>query len=441
MIFRNDACEINEAAILAVQPRTLMPRNLFYKDGKLHIGESVVHLSDLRKLIVIAAGKAAAAMAAEAETQLGDYITEGICITKYEHALPLKKFKTIEAAHPVPDENSILAGIEVLRIINNLTPKDIVLVLISGGASSLMADIPENCSLPDLQLTSEILVRSGATIHEINIVRKHLSKIKGGQLAKAAQPARVYTFLVSDVVGDDPGSIASGPCVPDHSSFSDAYKVLQEYNTWQLIPGTIRIHIEKGLKGELEETPKPHDLFFQNTYTKIIGNNRLSLLAAKEKSEQLGYRSIIEDGSITGNTESVSRKFVTTLIEYQGALPVCILAGGETTLQVTGHGKGGRNQHFVLCALDEMMKHYDQGADRNTTILSAGTDGTDGPTDAAGAITGTDMLRTGNINPETIQNHLAQFDSYTFFEKFDGLIKTGPTQTNVMDIIIGLINK
>ncbi|MGK2864631.1 MAG: glycerate kinase type-2 family protein, partial [Chitinophagaceae bacterium] len=318
MKFRNHASDIMMAAIDAVQPRALMKKNLLLDKKGLHINEYIVDPSSIQKLIVIAAGKAASAMAAEAETFLGKQISCGLCITKYHHSLPLKKFRTIEAGHPLPDENSIRAGEAVLGMVHNLSPDDIVLIFLSGGASSLLADIPENCSLADLQETSETLVKSGASIDEINIVRKHLSRIKGGQLAKAAQPARVYTCLISDVVGDDMSSIGSGPTVPDNSSFHDAFKVLQNYNAWQNIPATIKSHIERGIKAELAETPKPGDLFFQNTFTKIIGNNRLALLAAKGKAEQLGYHAIILAENITGNTESVSRKFINDLLQYKG---------------------------------------------------------------------------------------------------------------------------
>ncbi len=436
-MYTNDAQEIFFSAINAVHPRSLMPQHIQVDEQVLNICGQKFNISSIDNFIVIAAGKAAPAMANELEKQIRYLITKGICITKYGHALPLNKIQVLEAAHPVPDKNSILAGRIVLDEVQNLSANDIVLVLLSGGASSLVADTPAGITLEELQLVFKLLVESGASIQEINIVRKHLSKIKGGQLAKAAYPAKVITLIISDVVGDDLGSIASGPTVPDNSTFEHAYNILLQYDTWIRVSDSIRKYLTNGLINEQEKTSEPGLDYFKNAFSKIIGNNLLALEAAKLKAVQMGYNTIVLEENMTGDTEEKSRQFVRYILDYTGNLPACILMGGETTLQVTGSGKGGRNQHFVLCALDELLN---KNTDKHTSriiILGAGTDGTDGPTDAAGAVIDPEIYEPGQI--DILKEYLLNFDAYTFFKKNGGLLKTGPTQTNVMDIVIGII--
>jgi len=440
-MYIKQAQEIFYAAINAVQPQVLLPDHVYVHEEMLHIAGQKIDVSSINNLIVIAAGKAAPAMAKETEKQLGNLITKGICITKYEHAVQLDKFQTVEAAHPVPDKNSILAGKLVLQAVQHVSVNDIVLILLSGGASSLLADIPEGCKLEDIQQLSDLLVNSGASIEQINIVRKHVSSIKGGQLAKSAYPATVFTLIISDVPGDDPCSIASGPTVPDRSTFEEAYHVLVKYDIWNQVSESVRQYLEKGLNAEIEETPKPGSLFFINTFSEIIGNNKLALEAAKMSASQAGYHVVILNNDLSGDTEMEARQFVQYLLDYDGNLPACIIMGGETTLKVTGNGKGGRNQHFALCSLYELLKKSKTKYDRNITILSAGTDGTDGPTDAAGAVIDTEIIKAGMINKVRLNKHLADFDAYSFFDKAGGLIITGPTQTNVMDMVVGLINR
>jgi glycerate 2-kinase len=430
---RHHAMQIFEAAVQAVQPAHLLQQHLYADDTHVYIAGNAIDRKKIHQFIVIAAGKADAAMAQQAEQQLANIITNGICIIKYEHALPLQKLKTMAAAHPVPDANSIKAGAAVLQLVNGLHNNDVVLVLISGGASALMADIPEGCTLQEVQTTFELLLKSGASIHQMNAVRKHLSKIKGGQLAKAAQPAKVFSLLLSDVVGDDLDTIASGPTAPDKSTFSTVHQVLQQYQLWHVIPESIRRHLTKGLDKLIADTPKINEAFFTNTFTQIIGSNKIALGAAAQLATQLGYHTIIYKENVTADTVKFARALLQQYKDYNGPLPACILAGGETTLQVTGTGKGGRNQHLVLCALDELSKHLHDK--KNITILSAGTDGTDGPTDAAGAVAGAAMLQAGI----PIKKYVENFDAWHYFEQTGGLIKTGPTQTNVMDIMMVLI--
>ena len=439
-MFTSQAYEIFSSSVSAVQPQVLIPAHLYIKDGYLYLAGQKISVKDINRLVVIAAGKAASAMAKAAEIQAGQLIKSGLCITKYGHSVPLEIFQTLEAGHPVPDANCIQAGAKVLETLAELTSGDIVLVLLSGGASSLVADLVPGCSLEAMQQLTELLINSGAGIQEINCVRKHLSRIKGGQLAKAAYPAKIYTLIISDVVGDDPGTIASGPTVPDASTFEEAFHVLEKYDIWNKTAASIRHHISRGLNDEIEETPKPGSGLFINSFTKVIGNNRLALSAAKLKAEQLGYETLVLTDTLTGDTELASRKFVNYLLHYNGKLPACILLGGETTLKVTGDGKGGRNQHFVLCAISELLEKSKVVKTRNITILGAGTDGTDGPTDAAGAVYNSQSQQSGEINKTTIESYLNRFDAYHFFAEYGGLVKTRPTQTNVMDIAIGLVN-
>ena len=439
-MYSKQAYEIFLSATMAVQPQLLLPEYIYSKNGFLHLTDQEFNIRDINRFIVIAAGKAAPGMANVTEKQVGILVSEGYCITKYGHSLPLEYFHTIEAAHPVPDQNSIKAVEIVLQAVNGLNVDDIVLVLLSGGASSLLADIPEGCTLEETKNIFKMLINSGASIHEINIVRKHLSKIKGGQLAKAVYPAKLFTLIISDVVGDHLESIASGPTVSDSSTFEDAYRVLQKYNIWTSTAESVRKYILKGVNQTIEDTPKPGAHFFYNTTTKIIGSNNLALNMAKQKAEQFGYHSFILTDNLTGNADTEARKFVHYLQHYSGEKPVCILMGGETTLKVTGPGKGGRNQHFVLSAINELLKNSISGTDHDITILSAGTDGTDGPTDAAGALFNNKSLPAFMGMNEMIQEHLDRFDSYSYFYKMGGLVITGPTQTNVMDVVVALIH-
>ena len=285
MIKKNidDALKIFHAAVASVKPKKLLQQHLHADEKSIRIGSHSIARADINKLLIVAVGKASAAMAIEAEQQLGQIIAGGICVTKYHHGLPLKRLKPVDAGHPLPDENSLQAGLEIKALLNSLTENDVVLVLLSGGASALMEELPEGCRLPDVQQTVDCLIRSGASIHEINTVRKHISKLKGGGLARAAFPAQIHTLVLSDVVGDNLDVIASGPTVPDTSSFTDAAAVLHKYNLWQTIPADIKHHVDKGLNNVIAETPKPGDPIFKNCFTTVIGSNKLACLVQPGK--------------------------------------------------------------------------------------------------------------------------------------------------------------
>jgi glycerate 2-kinase len=315
-----------------------------------------------------------------------------------------------------------------------------VIFLVSGGASALMADAPDGMTHESLQDLVRLLLASGANIDEINCIRKHLSFIKGGQLAKKIFPANLVSLVLSDVNGDNLSVIASGPTVADPSTFSDAIEILKRYRLIDDVSPAIRKYLEGGVAGLVPETPKAGDPIFAKTYNSLIGTNSISLQAASKAAIQKGYHPIIINTILEGEAEQQAAKFVDTCLLYQGPKPACLLMGGETTVTIRGKGLGGRNQHFALAALCELIKR-DINRDQVPVILSGGTDGTDGPTDAAGAI-----IDAGHLNilkaagDEDMANEfLHANDAYHFFEKYGGLIKTGPTQTNVMDLIIGLV--
>lgn len=439
MTERENAVQIFRLAVSAVQPAQLLQEHLTVTSDSLAIGGQYIPKHSVKHVYVIGAGKAAAAMAVETEKILGSYISDGLVTTKYGHSLPAQRIKIIEGAHPVPDENCVKAVGQTLQLLERIAKDDIVICLISGGASALWCDVPPGITLPEIQTTFDLLIRSGAAIGEINTVRKHLSGIKGGQLIRHCKGARVFSLIISDVPGDDLSIIASGPTVPDASTFREAYTILSHYNLIPRVPQSIRLHIEKGMEGMIAETPKPGDLLFSNTVNKIIGNNQLALLAAAKKATAMGYHTHIAPRLITGDAAEEAKRLVTAAFRYKGEKPVCILQGGETTVKVTGKGKGGRSQHFVLAALHELNNMQDESGLSNMCILSGGTDGTDGPTDATGAVIDKETLLQAAQKKLNIEAYLKNQDAYHFLEQTNSLLITGPTQTNVMDIMIAII--
>lgn len=433
--------KIFQSAVAAVQPSQLFASCLSLNKDILRIGEHSFPMSGINKIYIIGAGKAAAAMAVATEKILGRYISDGLVITKYGHSLPSAIIKMVEGAHPIPDENCVQAVKETLALLENVTKNDIVICLLSGGASALWCDLPQGISLMEMQKVFAMMVRSGAPIHEINSVRKHLSSIKGGQLIRYCRGARLFSLIISDVPGDDTGVIASGPTVGDRSTFGDAYNILLKYDLLSLLPEKVRSHIEKGIQGMIAETPDPEDVLSRNTVNIILGSNRLALKAAEKEAKALGYTIFINPEMITGDTASEAVKFVVTASEYAGKKPGCILQGGETTIKVTGKGKGGRNQHFSLVALQELLRENNKNISDSIIILSGGTDGTDGPTDAAGAIVDNETAEQVLQENLPVKEYLENNDAYHFFKKTNGLIITGPTQTNVMDIMIAIIGE
>jgi glycerate-2-kinase len=435
---REHAIQIFSAAITAVQPATLLPQHLSVTNDVLCLGEQRLPRSSFRNLYVIGAGKASAAMAVATEQVLGKLITDGLVTTKYDHSLPCERIRIMESAHPVPDENGVLAVQQTLALLNQATADDLVICLISGGASALWCDVPPGLTLSDVQTTFDLLIRSGAAIDEINVVRKHLSAIKGGQLIRQCGGARVVTFLISDVPSNDLGVIASGPTVADASTFQDAYAILSTYKLIPQLPERVREYLNKGLRGQIPDTPKPGDPLFNRTTSTIIASIQVAMQAAAVEAKALGYQTQVIPELVTGDAVAEAQQLVRRAIQQQGKKSLCIIQGGETTVNVTGSGKGGRNQHFALAALSELT--HLPPSQRSLTILSGGTDGTDGPTDATGALVDSDTLALVDQKQLSIDAYLANQDAYHFFNQTDSLLITGPTQTNVMDIMLAIVS-
>lgn len=433
---RQDIVDIFSAAVASVHPAQLLPAYLSVENGSIKIGSHVINLSTKPKIYVIGAGKASAAMAVVTENILGDLIYDGIVVAKRHHSLPYRKIKIIEAAHPVPDEMGIDAVKETLDLLSNVTEHDIVICLLSGGASALWCDLPEGIQLNDIQTMSTALINSGATISEMNIVRKHLSSIKGGQLLRYCMGAKIFTLAISDVPDDLPEVIASGPTVADPSTFAEAIDILRKFSLFNDLPENIRTYLDKGINGINAETIKFGDQLLDNAFNILIANNQTAINAAANRAMSLGYKVELERSQVIGETTAEAISLFKRAMRNRWQGPLCIIWGGETTIRVTGTGMGGRNQHFVLSALKELKKIDDP---YNITILSGGTDGTDGPTEAAGAIADCNILiKAAELNL-SIDKYLDNHDAYHFFKQTNGLIITGATQTNVMDIMIAIV--
>ncbi len=429
-----NALDIFTSAVAAVNPSTLIRNHIRWQNSQLTINDHVVELKPAGRIFIAGAGKAAAAMAQAFEEILGDAITAGIVVTKYGHRLNLQKITLLEAGHPIPDVNSVQATEEIVNLVKHLTADDIVIFLLSGGASSLMADYPATSGLTEVQHVFNLLLKSGADIHEINTVRKHISNVKGGQLAKIIFPAALYSLILSDVIGDDLDIIGSGPTVPDKRTFTDALEVLTKYGIANKIPTAIAEYILDGCAGKINDTPKEGDECFINTCNQVIGSNEIALDAAANKAKQLGFYPCIVTNVLKGEARVVGQMLARKAIEYNGRVPACLLYGGESTVTIRGNGLGGRNMELALAAGIEIISHP------GITILSAGTDGTDGPTDAAGAVVNATIMNSAIKGKHDPLSYLDNNDSYHFFSSAEGLIKTGPTQTNVMDIMLALIH-
>lgn len=435
------AVKIFEAAVKAVRPSQLLPQYVKLDHVTLKIGNRVWQRRTIGKLIVIAVGKAAAGMALAAESILGKAITYGLCITKHHHALDLQTLTIIEAAHPMPDENSVLAAKQVRQMLEDLAANDMVLLLLSGGASSLLADIPYGITLEEMRQLNSLLLNSGTSIQQINTVRKHISTLKAGQFAQAAQPAQVITLAISDVVGNDPTIIAGGLTVGDPSTFADAYGILHQYSLWEQMPHSIKNHIGKGLTAAIPETPKPGGPETTNSTHYIMANNSTAIKAAHFAAGQLGFHVAVFKENMEGDAGKIAQLLIRQFKDFRGNLPACFLLGGEPVLKVSGGGKGGRAQHFVLSALAEMVRGGGADMPYRLTILAAGTDGTDGPTDAAGAVGDMQTIRNADEANIRLSEYLESFNSYCFFERVGGLIKTGATQTNACDVVVLLVEE
>ena len=431
-----DTClAIFRAGLEAVDPYKATKKALLLSGDKLQVGENNYRLKDFKRIVVVGAGKAGAPMAQAVEEILGDRLEGGLVIVKYGYTAPLEKVKIAEAGHPIPDEAGQRGAEELLEIVNGLGKDDLVFCLLSGGGSALLPAPVVGVGLTEKQETTKILLESGASIHEINAIRKHLSRIKGGWLAKAVAPATMTTLILSDVIGDDLDVIASGPTVGDRSTFADCLRVIEKYELDTQIPPAVMTHLHKGTEGAVQETPKPDDLVFRTGLNLIVGSNMQCLEAAAHKAKEIGYQTLILSSLVEGETIEVAKVHGAILKEIIRtgtplAPPACLISGGETTVTIRGKGKGGRNQEFVLACGIEIAGW--EGA----TVFSAGTDGTDGPTDAAGACADWRMVERAQAMGLDPSAALQQNDAYPFFKRLGDLIVTGPTNTNVMDIRI-----
>jgi hydroxypyruvate reductase len=422
-LLRRQALSIFRAALAAADPVDAVLRYLRKRD-----------YSRYRHIYVVGAGKAGASMALAAERALGRRITAGLVNVKYGNTAKLRRIELNPCGHPLPDEAGVAGSTRIAEIASQAEADDLVVCLISGGGSALLPLPAEPITLAEKQATTQLLLACGANIHEFNCVRKHLSRIKGGQLARLASPAAVEALLLSDVIGDDLDVIGSGPTAPDASTFAGALAILQKYGLVERVPATVRERLECGVAGELPETPKPGDPLFRGVRNVLVGNSRLALNAASQRARALGFRTLVLASEIQGETRDVARMHAAIAREIVSTgqpvkAPACIITGGETTVTLRGEGLGGRNQEFVLAAA------IDIAGLRDVVVLSAGTDGSDGPTDAAGAIADGDTLRR---KPEA-RLYLDANDSYHYFKELGDLVITGPTNTNVMDVRIILV--
>lgn len=437
---RKHALAIFRAALKAADPVEAVLRHVHVDGESLIAGRQRYNLSRFRRIYVIGAGKASAAMAVAIERLLDKRITGGLINVKYGHTAKLRRIELNECGHPVPDENGVRGAQRIASIARQAATDDLIICLISGGGSALTPYPVPPITLEEKQASTKLLLQCGATIHEINAVRKHISQFKGGRLAALAAPATVISLLLSDVIGDDLDVIASGPTAPDASTFSGALGLLRKYGIDGQVPTSLRERLQRGAAGEVEETPKPGSPVFERVRNLVVGSNILAVNAAVEQAKSLGYRTQVLSTFIEGETRDVAGVHAAVLKEIRASgrplkAPACVISGGETTVTIRGDGLGGRNQEFVLAA----AMAIDGLAD--TVVLSGGTDGTDGPTDAAGAVADGQTIRRARARGLDPARFLAANDSYHFFGPLGDLIKTGPTNTNVMDVRILLAGR
>lgn len=426
---RTAAAELRQAALSAVDPGAAIRRHVCRKGDMLIVADRHYDMSEYERIFVIGGGKAAISMAGAITDILGKRMTKGVAVTKYEHTgdWSARRFEVIEAGHPVPDENSVRGARAVADLASQASERDLIICLISGGGSALLTLPAEGLTLADLQALTGDLLRCGATINEINTVRKHCSRIKGGNLARLAAPAQLIALILSDVIGDPLDVIASGPTVPDPTSLANAREILSRYGVAEPVC--------------LQESPKAGDAIFEKVQNVIVGSNRLAALAAIEKARELGFNTLLLGTYLEGEAREVAKaaSALAKSIRACGdpiAPPACIVWGGETTVTIGGKGKGGRNQELALAAALAL-----DGWD-DILVMPLATDGTDGPTDAAGAIVTGESIARANEQGLDAWAALNDNDSYHFFDALDGppgLIRTGPTGTNVNDLLFVLV--
>lgn len=435
---------VQKAALAAVEPGQAIHRHLHREGDNLIVADRRYDLTHFDHVFIAGGGKAAAPMVMALANVIGDSyenppgrLAGGIAVTKYGHSssdASLSSVELLEAGHPVPDQAGVAGARRLADLVTNVGPRDLVLCPISGGGSALLSLPAPGIALADLQALTDQLLRSGATINELNTVRKHLSQIKGGGLARMAAPATVVSLILSDVVGDPLDVIASGPTAPDPTTYADAWAVLELYQLIASAPEPVLARLRAGLAGEVAETPKPDDPLFERVQNVIVGSNRLAAEAALVKAQELGFNTLLLSTFVEGEAREVARVAAALAKEmlHHGrpvARPACLVWGGETTVTVRGDGSGGRNQELALAAAMALDGWPD------VALVALATDGTDGPTDAAGAVITGETIARARQHGFDANDYLARNDSYHFFQHLNDLIITGPTQTNVNDLL------
>ena len=433
---RDQAARLVRAALDAVDPAQAV-RSAVRREGHLlQVGERIVDLERYERVFIVGGGKAGAPMAQALVEILGDRLAAGWINVKQGHLIdaePAPALTIHQASHPIPDEAGRLGAAQILRMAQEATERDLVFCLISGGGSALMPLPVPGITLADLQALTDALLRCGATINEINAVRKHCSQLKGGQLARAAHPATVIALMLSDVVGNPLDVIASGPTVPDTSTFDDAQATLIRYDIADTIPQRIASHLRAGVHGDIPETPKPGDPAFEHVQNEVIGSNAIAAQAALAEARAMGLHTLLLSTYVEGEAREVAKVFaaIGKALAVEGwplPRPACVIAGGETTVTLRGDGRGGRNQELALAAAIALEGWP------GVTVVALATDGTDGPTDAAGAIADGETVARAREQGMSAADHLARNDAYPFFDRLGDLIRTGPTNTNVNDL-------
>ena len=428
------------AALEAVDPTQAIHQHMQREGNHLEIGDQTFDLRQFARLLVIGFGKASLPMTKSTADVLGEALTAGVVITKgqvpsdkLQDAGGMSLLEVLAGAHPVPDESSVAGAQKIANLLSTTTEKDLVIGLISGGGSALLTLPVEGISLDDIQALTQTLLGCGATINEINCLRKHLSQVKGGQLAQMAAPAQMVNLILSDVVGDPLDVIASGPTVPDPTTFPDALEILARYGISDEIPAAILAHLQRGANGDIPETPKPGDPIFRGVKNTIIGNNYRAAQAALQRADAENFNSILLTTSLQGEAREAGKMLAAILrqVVLTGEpipRPACIIAGGETTVTIHGKGLGGRNQELALAAVAELAGLSD------VMLIALATDGDDGPTDAAGAVVTGETLGRATFSGLEPSKFLAANDAYHFFDPLGDLIKSGLTGTNVNDL-------
>ena len=436
---REKASHILAEALQAVDPYNAVKKYASLEGNILHISDATYDLDQYQSVYVFGAGKGVAPMIVAIEEILGDYLTDGIGIVKYGHAKPTRKIAIVEASHPVPDLSGFEGTERILNMLSQTTADDLIIVLLTGGASALLESPAESIKPEHLQVMSELLLASGATINEMNCIRKHCSQVKGGGLARTVPSNSMITIILSDVVGSPLDIIASGPTVPDESTWADALSIIEKYKLAQKLPKSIVTRINAGIQDHIPDTPKFGDTIFDQKKAFVIGDNYLAAVRACDTAREMGFNTLLLTTYLQGEAKEAA-KFITSIgLEIKNsnmpvATPACIVVGGETTVTLNdATGLGGRNQELALAAAMEL------DGIPNITLVSFATDGSDGPTSGAGGIVDGLTAVKGRKQGLKIYDYLERHDSYHFLQSVGDLIETGPTLTNVNDLILLIV--